>query len=365
VTILELKKHIYENNKVEYILEQIGCHHIKYHNRGYYTCANIPNQDGDGDNKTAVNIRNDEGLSCRNYTRNIGVPADIITLVGYNKGINIRESLKYLHKLLGLKYEYNSSVKRKEENKTDPLEIFKKVRRKRNYVNVNDIEVFDNTIIEEYDPTLHIDWVKEGITEFTRKRFNIGYSYKYKRIVVPVRYWAGDEGDYVGIIGRTTVPSFQILDIPKYYPLIPFQKSGNIYGLQENWEEIQEANMVVLAESEKSVLKRHSRLDGTVVALGSHSLSSEQIMILIGLNVEIVIAMDQGIDINHIRSMCENFYKIRRVSYVFDSWGLLKEKEAPMDLLDKYYKFMLKHRVTYDEKEHKEYLKELDNAKNK
>lgn len=366
MTIQELKEYIYKEGKIEFILESIGCHSIKYHqNKKYYSCANIPNQDGDGDNKTAINVYNDENLGCINYTRNIGKPADLITLVGYNMNLSFVESVKYLHKLLGLKYQYNSRQESKDKtDKIDPLEIFKKVKRKRNKVNINDIEIYDSSIIEEYEPVLHIDWVREdGITEFTRKKFNIGYSHKHKRIVIPVRYWAGEEDDYIGIIGRTVIPNYDLLDIPKYYPLKQYPKSLNLYGLQENWKVIQKNNLVVLAESEKSVLKRHSRLDGTVVAVGSHNLSSEQIKILISLNVEIVIAMDQGIDINHIRSMCENFYNIRQVSYIMDKWGLLKEKEAPMDLHDKYYKFLLKHRIVYDEKEHKEYLKWKENQK--
>jgi len=362
MTITELKKYIYENNKIEYILEQIGCHHIKYHSKGYYTCSNK-----DGDNRTAINTYNDENLKCINHTRDMNSKiCDLITLVCFNMDLSFVDGVKYLHKLFGLKYQYNTIKQKEEVNKKDPLEIFKKVKRKRNRVDINDIDIYDSAIVEEYEPVLYIDWFKEdGIVEFTRKIFNIGYSYKHKRIIIPIRYWAGEEDDYIGIIGRTTIKNYDMFDIAKYYPLKPYPKGINLYGLQENYKTIQEVGYCVVAESEKSVLKRHSRLDGTVVAVGSHNLSEEQVKILIGLNVDIILAYDKDITLKHIRSECENFYQIRNVYYIYDKYDLLKDKEAPMDVSNNIYNYLLKHKIKYDEKEHKEYLKEKENEKNK
>ena len=366
MTAIEIIQYIIDQNLIQKVLDDLGCHGFKIYPTEY-RCG-LPGHK----NKTSISIKKDT-LKTKIFQSDNGIiRGNLITLVMTIKNISFVEANKYLHKLLGLKYQYQNTKNRnkQEEDKTDPLEIFKKIKRKRNSVNINDIEIYDNTIIEEYEPVLYIDWVKEdGIMEFTRKRFNIGYSYKHKRIVIPVRYWLGEENDYIGIIGRTTIKNFELFDIAKYYPLKPYLKGINLYGLQENYKSIQEQNLIVVAEAEKSCLKRHSRLDETVVALGSHNLSEEQIKILIGLNIEIVIAMDQGININHIRSMCENFYQIRNISYIYDQWNLLKDKDAPMDLPDKLYKFMLKHRVKYDEKEHREYLKYLkeleDGKKNK
>ena len=362
MTIIELKKYIYENNKIEYILEQIGCHHIKYHNKGYYTCSNK-----DGDNKTAINVYNDENLNCVNHTRDIGKHGNLINLVCFNMNLSFVQGIKYLHKLLGLKNDYNKNKKQsQEEKKIDPLEIFKKVKRKRNKININDIEIFDSTIIEEYEPVLYIDWLKEdGIVEFTRKRFNIGYSYKHKRIIIPIRYWAGEENDYIGIIGRTTVKNYDLFDIVKYCSLKPYLKTINLYGLQENYKSIQDSGYVCVYESEKGVLKRHSRLDGTGVAVGSHNLSDEQVKILIGINCNIVIAYDKDIPLKHIRSECSRFYGIRNIFYIYDKHDLLKEKESPSDANNKIFNYLLKYKVKYDEKEHKEHLKEIADDKKK
>jgi len=350
MTILEIKHYIYENMKIEFILERIGCHHIKFHTKGYYTCANK-----DGDNITAINIYNDEYLTCINYTRKLlNDKADLITLVQYNMNLSFSETIKYLHNILGLKMEYTRN-KIKDKNE-DPLYIFKKFKKKRFVVNSENIEIFNEDIIREYTPLPHILWVREGILPFTCDKFKIGYSSDKKRIVIPERWWCGSENDFIGVMGRTVIEHYDMLDIPKYFPLKSFSKSLNIYGLQENYDSIQKNGYVVIGEAQKSVLKRHSRKDETIVSIGSHNISDEQVSILIGLNVEIVIALDKGIDINHVRDMCEKFYGIRKVSYIFDRYDLLKNKDAPMDLSDKLYKYLFKYRTSYNEKEHAEYL---------
>jgi DNA primase len=136
----------------------------------------------------------------------------------------------------------------------------------------------------------------------------------------------------------------------------------NLYGLQENYKNIQEKGYVNVFEAEKSTLKRHSRLDYTGVSLGGHELSEEQAKILIGLNVDIIIQMDKDVPLNHVRSLCEMFYGIRPVYYVFDTFGLLEKKESPADKPNKVYNVLWNRKIKYDESEHQKYLKGLKEA---
>ena len=159
-------------------------------------------------------------------------------------------------------------------------------------------------------------------------------------------------------MGRTTNDNYDMLDIPKYLALKPFPKSINLYGLQENYDHIQKAGYVVVAEAEKAVLKRHSLSDKTVVALCSHNILEEQVRVLIGLDVEIIIAMDKDIPLEHVRMECNKFYNIRKVSYIWDSLDLLKPKQSPMDAKNIIYKYLLKNRTTFDEKERRRYLED-------
>ena len=355
MTISELKQYIYENSKIEYILEDLGCTGIKYNVQKEYWSAAQP----DGDNPQGVYIRNNEFLNYRSFSRNIDyeVGKDLISLVEDVKKIGFIDAIKYIHKILDIPFEFKKKEE-KPQKKFDPLSVFKKVLKcNRRTVNVDDIHILDDKLLNDYIPMLHIDWLKQGITERTRKKFGLAYSYKHKRVVIPMRYWA--TGELLGFNQRTTVENYAEFGIKKYFITPTYPKHLNLYGLYENYNSIQKTGYVVVAESEKSVLKRDSLGDSTVVALSGKSMSDEQVRILIGLNVEIIIALDNDVDINEIRHLCEKFKNIRKVSYIKDFMGILSDKDAPMDTSNKNYQFLFDNRIVYDRREQLKYQESL------
>ena len=355
MTISELKEYIYSENKIQYILEQLGCHNVRYNDNKEYFSASQP----DGDNPMGVCIRNNEYLNYRSFSRGVDYEdnQDLISLVEYIKKINFIDSVKYLHKILDLPFEFKKQTE-KPKKKYNPLEVFTKVLRSgRRVINVDNIKVLEDKILNDYVPLLHYSWVKEGITERTRKKFGICYSYRYKRIIIPIRYWA--TGELVATNARTTVENWEEFNIKKYILTNGYNKQLNLYGLYENYDAIQKAGYVVVYESEKSVLKRSSLLDDTGVALSGHTLSDEQIRILIGLNVEVIIAFDNDISIEETRHACEKFKNIRKVSYIHDFMGLLGSKDSPADARDKDYRFLFDNRIVYDRDEQRKYQESL------
>lgn len=355
MTISELKEYIYSENKIQYILEQLGCHNVRYNDNKEYFSASQP----DGDNPMGVCIRNNEYLNYRSFSRGVDYEdnQDLISLVEYIKKINFIDSVKYLHKILNLPFEFKKQTE-KPKKKYNPLEVFTKVLRSgRRVINVDDIKVLEDKILNDYVPLLHYSWVKEGITERTRKKFGICYSYRYKRIIIPIRYWA--TGELVATNARTTVENWEEFNIKKYILTNGYNKQLNLYGLYENYDTIQKAGYVVVYESEKSVLKRSSLLDDTGVALSGHTLSDEQIRILIGLNVEVIIAFDNDISIEETRHACEKFKNIRKVSYIHDFMGILGSKDSPADARDKDYRFLFDNRIAYDRDEQRKYQESL------
>lgn len=355
MTISELKEYIYKQNKIQYILEEIGCHNIRCNEQKEYWSASQP----DGDNPQGVNIRNNEYLNYRSFSRGIDYEdgKDLISLVEVIKRLSFVEAVKYLHKILDLPFEF----KKKEESqqkKIDPLNIFKRVLKgNRKPINVDDIKVLEDKLIQDYIPMLHIDWYKQGIMPWSREKFGLAYSYKHKRVVIPMRYWL--TGELLGFNQRTTVENYEEFNIKKYFITPTYPKHLNLYGLYENYDSIQKAGYVVVAESEKSVLKRDSLGDSTVVALSGKSISDEQVRILIGLNVEIVIGLDNDVDVNEVRFICEKFKNIRKVSYMKDFMGILEKKDAPMDASNKDYQFLFESRIVYDKNEQRKYQESL------
>lgn len=363
MTTIELKKYIYENNKIEYVLDNIGCQFIKYHSgKEFYSCANY-----NGDNKNAVNVYNNEYIRVKNWTRQneFDEKSDLISLVEYNKNLSFPNAVKYLHKILNLKYTFKQPKKKTKEIK-DPLQIFKRITLGYNkLINVEDIDVLDEEILDDYSSLLHISWLREGILPHVADEFGLAYSYRHKRIIIPIRYWVN--GDLLAVNKRTTIENFDELGIEKYMITSGYQKSNNLYGLYENYKHIQKKDFVCVFESEKSVLIRASRQlkknnewDKTGVALQGKVISDEQVRILIGLNVEIVICLDNDVAIEDIWNICEKFYGIRKVSYIKDKWGLLGDKDSPADARNDIYDFLLRHREIYDIEKHNEYLKRLE-----
>lgn len=350
-----LKEYIFNNNKVEFVLDKIGCKSIKYHSsKNFYSATNY-----NGDNTGAVNVYNTKYLLIHNWTRESEFDdlSDIISLVQYNKKCSFVDAVKYIHNILGL--ELTPYKKEEKKEKLDPLAIFKNaISRHRAIVDVAEIQAIKEEAINDYVPLLYIDWLREGVMPWAAKKFGLAYSYKYHRVVIPIRYWL--DGTLVGFNQRTTVENYEELGIRKYFLTASYRKSLNLYGLWENRKEIEDKRTVVICESEKSVLKRYSRNDGTCVALQGKKLSDEQRRIIIGLNVnEVIIALDNDVSIEEVRHICEQFYHIRNVSYVKDRWNLLGDKDAPADAENKVYNFLMKHRVRYDESEHQKYLSSL------
>lgn len=344
----ELKAYIIENNKIEDILIYLGCHKIKKNDKEI-RCA-LPEHH----NPTAVSVKL-ETLSMVVYSDDLDSRGDIYTFIMDLKKMSFIEAIKLLHSILELEY---TKTKKEHTEKEDILSVFKRARAIANaqLQKTKELDLF-NELNDEYIFLPHIEWIKEGIMPKTCDKFSIGYDIRTNRILIPHRLWCGGETDYVGVIGRTLVKNAELFDIPKYYPLKPYPKSLNVYGLQENYKSIQSKGVCVVYEAEKSVLKRHSRKDETGVAICGHTMSIEQAKILISLDVDIVIALDRGITLFDVLKTCEFFYGIRNVYYIYDEHGkYLGEKDSPADLNNGKFDELYKTRILYNEQEHNKYM---------
>lgn len=253
---------------------------------------------------------------------------------------NFKNALRKIHYILGLDVSFNIQPKKKQYN---PLEVFEKIKKRQNY-SKNNIKFYDEDVLNRlnYVQLPHINLVREGILPNVQKEFNVMFDMKTNRILFPHRYWSS--GDIVGIFGRTVVEDWELLGIPKYLGVIPYPKSLNLYGLYENYKHIQEYGCVIIFEGEKSVMKAKSIKCPIGVSLGGHELSYEQEKILIGLDVDIIFALDKDIDEQVSIDMCKRLNKYRNTYYIYDKWNLLDEKDAPIDKGFETFSFLLKHK---------------------
>lgn len=360
--IQSLKKYIYKNNEVEHILADLGCHKIKYNKKHeYYSAAHK-----DGDNPAGVIVNNNEYLNYISYSRGVKSSdcKDIVDLVQYTKKIDFVPALKWLHEELGFEFSICGKPKSSVSTLADRLlATFKKIKNSSRCYEPDDMELkaIAEDTLNDYAPLLHINWFREGIMPWARKKFGLCYSYKHKRMVIPIRHWA--TGELVGINQRTMVDNWRELGIPKYFITPSYQKSLNLYGLWENKETIEKAGYVVIVESEKSVLKRYSKDDGTLVALQGKTMSEEQRRIILSLHIhEVVVCLDLDVPIEEVMTICEKFYGLRKVSFIYvpkDERDKFGAKDSPCDADNFTYNDLFDKRIEYGEKMHDAYLKKL------
>ena len=103
-------------------------------------------------------------------------------------------------------------------------------------------------------------------------------------------------------------------------------KTQNLYAFNLNKQNILNKGIVIVVESEKSVMKLDMYGFPYAVSVGCHNISEFQRKLLISLRCEIVIAFDKDVEEEHILETCRLFNNYTKVSYIKDEYNLLGEK---------------------------------------
>lgn len=344
MTPTDLKKYIYEHDKIITILEKLGMGNINDSNSKYISCS-MP----DGDNVESTVVYNDEYLTTLAYTRNIkpngyDKQTNIVHLVMFINKCEYSSAVSWCHFVLGLSND-KDNIK-----VNDHLSFFKKIHKKKN--TLKEQIYYDESILNSYTHTPHIDLVrKDGIISQTLiNKYNIMFDYRSERIIFP-HYKYDDSTKIAGVVGRTVVKSFKELKIKKYMSMLDteYHKKQNLYALNFNKEYITQQGIAIVFEAEKSVVKADMYGFPYGVSVGCHDISSFQRKLLISLETEIVIAFDKDVDDEHIQDICRSMSIYRSVSYIKDTWDLLDEKDSPVDKGYKIWQFLFKNRIKWRE----------------
>lgn len=344
MTSKELKEYIYENGKIQDVLEGIGMHSIVVR-ESYITCG-YP----DGDNSRACTIKNNQYLSIRSYTREIesagGLYPDIIDLVKFVlDSKNSYDAMKEIMRICGLA---GNTISKAEKVK-DGTELFRRIKKKNSNLHNN---MYDRSILENYDSTPHIDLLKKDwIAPQYAEMYDIKFDPESNRIIFPHFKW-DDHNTILALVGRTVNPAFKELKIPKYMTIVGvgYKKENNIYGLSLNMERIKEQKKVIVFEAEKSVIKAHQCGLGIGVSVGCHDISMQQIKILLSLGVEeIIIAFDKDVKLDHLKKYHDLLSSYVKVTFIYDAYDVLSDKESPVDKGYKIFNVLYSNRKKYIE----------------
>lgn len=196
-------------------------------------------------------------------------------------------------------------------------------------------EIYDKECLEQYPKVISEMFLKDGIGIETQLFFNIRYDKRTRRVVIPVFY----NNELIGAIGRRNAIHLQEKE-NKYMPVLRYSKSLVFFGYDVYYDLIQKTKIVMLVESEKSVMKMW-QMESKIptLALGSNALSRNHIEILKLLQVDTVIfALDKSLD--YADSLIPNIQRLKKygreckIKYIDVNNipnNLLGEKEAICD----------------------------------
>lgn len=202
------------------------------------------------------------------------------------------------------------------------------------------LKEYNKNVLSCFNKYYHPSWLKENISKQTMDKFGILFSINENKIIIPQ---LDIDGRLVGIRART-LDEEDILDGKKYMPvkvgsvLYNHPTSYNLYGIYEHKQAIERYKRAIIFEGEKSVLK-HDTFYGNAsvaVAMCGSQLNKYQINLLIKkLNVcEIILAFDKENKSGwreKIIKLCQKYSPQACMSYVYDEYNILKDKDSPID----------------------------------
>ena len=187
--INKIKSKLMDNeDEIRNVLEEIGCTYIKQFNTNKGKSFKFGH---DSESSGGANIINISDLHYHSFSNSID--GDILTLTSEMLNISLGDSIKWLAKFLGLKFEYTLK-----EVKLPFMGFWKDYDKIKKHDNLEQITYPPSrNYYKEYGVSLR--WVKDNISLQTQEEFQVGYDLNTNRITYP---WLDYKGDIIGIMGR-------------------------------------------------------------------------------------------------------------------------------------------------------------------
>ncbi len=328
----KLREYLIQNpEEIVKILEVTDFHSISFFdNKKEIRCAYY-----EGGNHTSVAI-NCETLQTYVFSKGIG--GDLFYVISLHNNWSMGQTLNLIYKILNIK----------DINELNIPFIFGGFYKKISTFNKQEKEnILPADTLNRFVNHPSIRFAKDNISYLTQYKFKIKYDTTTNRVVVP---WFNKKGDLVGITGR-----YNFNDIgnnPKWKAVESFSKGNYLYGLYENQKEIEEMDYAIIGESEKFVMQLDSYGYHNGLALGNCTITDKQARIIKSLPVKkIIIALDEGVNIEHILTQCEKlkggiFNNNKEIWCIYDNENKVVpkgSKASPTDFGKEKLEYLLKN----------------------
>lgn len=194
-------------------------------------------------------------------------------------------------------------------------------------------EILPESELKKYKKEPVWEWLNEDISQETMDLFGVMVDTWQNRIIYPVY---DIHGNLINIKARTRYPNYKKLKIPKYINYYPVGVMDYFQGLNITLKYVKEKGEIIIFESVKSVMKAFGWGYKNCASAEKHTLTKEQLDLLVKLKVNVVFAYDS--DISYRQSdVKQNIDKLKRVTNVYiiedknKLLGGVAAKNAPVD----------------------------------
>ncbi|MCY8810604.1 DNA primase [Bacillus atrophaeus] len=331
----KIRERIYKEEKIDQVLEALGCWGIGTEQGGKLFVAGLP----DGDNQRSVQIKNTPSLTSNIRSKGItGTIFDVVSYILYEadteeaRKSSLSKSKFWLcNKLQYLEYIDDFYKLTAEKEKPQPNKWLHKLQQKRKKEELQSAEneILSENILEQYGATPYLGWYNEGLSIKTQKLFGVGIDVRSDRITFPVH---NRHGQLIGIKGRYCGDNPIIEDKYKYIYIHPCNKSIEFYNLHRALPHIKELKEAIVVEGGKTTWYLTQWGFRNCISIEGDSMSEEQLILLktLGLDVKFIFAYDKDKNAEFVSKEAARL-KGRLKYGVFDTKGLLKEKDSPTD----------------------------------
>ncbi len=320
LTAQEIKDYILNNDCSEQILDELGCGNIRNH--GEYITASNP----DGNNKQAINLYLNDGLTCVNHTRTMTKnkrATDLFDLIAFCKDCSFPEALRWVCEALGLDYY---SEPEELPQSLQILQLLKEMATGESSDEIEQLKPIPEKILSYYLPYGNIMFENDGIDLEVQQEFEVGYCAQTNYITIPLR---DSLGTLVGVKGRFFGEPDEYH--PKYFFPEKAAKSKMLYGYWQNKDYIKNSKYLFICEAEKGVLQMASMGTRNVVATGSKTISKTQVELITRTGCIPVFAYDKDVEEEELKDIADMFMPGVQVYAIIDKDNILDEKESPSD----------------------------------
>lgn len=330
----DIKKELLKNpDKIKEVLEHFGYCNVINHGGKYLSFGR---DEASSKKSIVIRLEDNDFLWVKDYARNTN--KDLFAFISDQRKVEFKEVLNVVKNKLNI---------------TDYYEFFnsggifggfyEKIRKKK----IANVKTYDDSVLDNYKKCGNLRFLKDNISLIAQKKFNIGYDVESQGIVIPIY---DQLGRIMGVKCRVNDDDCEM----KYFYLLPCLMTQTLYGYSQNYKYLVN-NTILIFESEKSCMQCYSYGIRNCVALGSGSISSKQIQMLLECSPkEIIFMHDTDYDIGNILTnvnKVKSYSRFNEIKIGYWNWqkSIYKnyKKTSPSDLGKNVLEKILKDEIEY------------------